>query len=107
MRRITKYSRLPASLAVLGMAACFAPSTALGFCYAPSAPLCTSMYGVFQDDLEFSKCRLAVEMYRNDSRSYILCLNEQQASLAAKVEEASDDVNEAVSAFNRRARKLP
>lgn len=74
-----------------------APAHAMYFCSEPSEPYCVNNYSAFSDAYEFEDCKRDVENYADDVNQYLDCLaDESQAAINA--------YNDAVEAFNRRAR---
>lgn len=75
-------------------------ASAQNFCYVPNPPYCASRFGSFDDEWEFDRCRREVEAFRDQSRTYVQCLQQERDAAVQKV-------NDAVEAFNRKARRLP
>jgi hypothetical protein len=63
----------------------------------PSAPYCIERYGQFSDEYEFDSCKRELQDFERKIREYLSCLNSES-------DQAVKDYNEAVEAFNRRAR---
>lgn len=81
--------------AVALLALAVAPARAdLGYCTKPDRPWCLDRYGAFRDNHEYRMCKMEVEAYLDQIRSWVSC-----STAAAKRE-----MDEAVDQFNLRAR---
>jgi hypothetical protein len=74
----------------------FVPGTSYASCYKPDAPSCASGYSKFEDQDEFDSCKREMESYKSDIEDFLSCLKRD-------ADEASNDYNDAVTSFNRRA----
>ncbi len=90
---------------VFGFLALFASLTeAFAFCSKPSAPYCANSFGSFGDQYEFDRCKREMESYKDDLESFFRCQNSEFDEMRRERQRATDDYNEAVESFNRRAR---
>lgn len=69
-------------------------------CEKPDPPSCSQTYGNFDDDDDFQQCRREMESYKSDAEEYLSCIQREAKKAATEV---TDEYNDAVSAFNRRA----
>jgi hypothetical protein len=66
-------------------------------CSKPGAPSCASTSGNFANQAEYEQCRVQVENYNSEIKSYLACQRRETTT-------AIDEHNEAVDSFNRRVR---
>ncbi|MGX5827378.1 hypothetical protein [Mesorhizobium sp. 43Arga] len=66
-------------------------------CSEPEKPWCVQRYGAFDDEDDFNRCKSQILSYRSDVDDYLSCLKKNS-------EEAASEYEDAVSAFNRRAK---
>lgn len=67
------------------------------YCSEPTAPSCATRYGAFFDEYEFNRCRREVTTYGEEVETYLACLQRES-------NETVSEYNDAIDAFNRRAR---
>ncbi|NEH44747.1 hypothetical protein GR215_23150 [Rhizobium leguminosarum] len=103
--------RRPAKLATaafFGAVATFSSSEVFAYCSEPSAPSCASRFGEFDDEWEFDRCKREMESYKDDVERFIGCNNDEAEAAITKArddnENSTSEYNDAVEAFNRRAR---
>jgi hypothetical protein len=65
-------------------------------CYQPSAPTCAGTFGAFDDESDFEQCKREMEGYKSEVENFLACQKKED-------QEATDDYNNAVESFNRRA----
>ena len=82
----------------------FMTADARAYCSKPDAPYCASRYGAFDDDYDFDRCKREMVSYRSDLEFFLDCLRRESEDLKRQGDEATDDYNDAVESFNRRAR---
>jgi hypothetical protein len=68
-----------------------------GTCSKPDAPPCARGYGQFANHSEYGRCKLEMENYNSQIKSYLACQRRDTTI-------AIDEHNEAVESFNRRVR---
>jgi hypothetical protein len=52
------------------------------YCSKPSDPSCISLLGIVKDEFQIQMCRMEIENFRDATKRYIECLdNEQRASI--------------------------
>jgi hypothetical protein len=51
------------------------------YCSKPDAPTCSSRYGAFDDEYDFTRCRRQMESYRSDVESFLDCLKRESDEL--------------------------
>ena len=71
-------------------------ANAYSYCTQPSAPSCASRYGSFDDEDDFDRCKRQMKSYRSDLESYISCVKDE-------ADKATNEYNDTVAKFNRRA----
>jgi hypothetical protein len=87
----------------LSMLAITAGATSASACYEPSAPSCAASYSEFSDQWDFDRCKREMETYKDDVESFTSCQQSAVERIRSEVASAIDDLNTAVSDFNRRA----
>jgi hypothetical protein len=65
-------------------------------CDQPSAPDCATRTGAFDDESDFEQCKREMEDYKSEVEDFLACQKKEN-------QEATDDYNNAVESFNRRA----
>lgn len=80
-------------------------STAGAYCSEPDAPYCATSYGAFDDRSDFDNCRSEMESYRSDVEDYLSCTKRDIDELVRKANRVSEEYDDAVTSFNRRAQQ--
>ena len=89
-------------------------ATALNFyCSEPSAPYCVNGIGTFDDQFSFDMCKSEMERFVRATEDYNQCVRdgaEREAEklfrdAGNKIEEANDELSDAIEEFNCRARR--
>ncbi len=89
---------------VLMVALAGTPSTALAFCFEPSAPSCVSGYGPFESEWEFDSCRREVVSFQAEVEDYLACLQRDLADEAERIQsEATTEIEDASREANNLA----
>ena len=66
-------------------------------CSKPDAPSCANGYSDFANHSEYRRCKVEMESYNSEIKSYLACQRRE-------ITIAIDEHNEAVDSFNRRVR---
>jgi hypothetical protein len=82
---------------IAGFVLCGATLSAFAYCSEPIAPSCATRYGAFDDQDDFERCKRQMSYFKSETESFLSCLQND-------AETARSGYNNAVEAFNRRAR---